>query len=121
VLFSSHLLNEVELICDWVAMIRKGRIVLCEQVDTLKRTYSRISVHFALKTSEEPVINVPGRLLWLKDPGSNDWVAIYDGQVNDLASALHSVEGHVTNRSVASLEDIFLAKTHAPIDGVQAE
>ena len=36
VLFSSHLLDEVERMADWVAMIDRGRIVLCGPLDEIK-------------------------------------------------------------------------------------
>ncbi|MEZ6043483.1 MAG: ABC transporter ATP-binding protein [Planctomycetaceae bacterium] len=41
VLFSSHTLSEVEELCDRVAMIRRGRIVVDEALDSLRRRAPR--------------------------------------------------------------------------------
>src|SRR6185503_19467359 len=38
VLFSSHLLGEVERVADQVAMIQGGRIAFCEELDAVKET-----------------------------------------------------------------------------------
>ena len=47
VLFSSHTLSEVEDICDQVAMIRDGQIVVDESLDSLKRRAPR-TIHIEL-------------------------------------------------------------------------
>src|SRR5437870_13534560 len=39
VLFSSHLLNEVERVSDQVAMIRSGRILFCDSMDRVKESH----------------------------------------------------------------------------------
>jgi beta-exotoxin I transport system ATP-binding protein len=47
VFFSSHSLSEVEQLCDRVAVVRAGRIVANEQVDTLRRKACRaVSLRF---------------------------------------------------------------------------
>src|SRR4029077_13790799 len=42
VLFSSHLLGEVERVADQVAMIQGGRIAFCEVLDAIKETHCRV-------------------------------------------------------------------------------
>jgi ABC-2 type transport system ATP-binding protein len=49
--FSSHILSEVEKICDRVAIIRDGRLVALENVETLKNKRGKI---IRLKIKEEP-------------------------------------------------------------------
>jgi ABC-2 type transport system ATP-binding protein len=47
VFFSSHVLSEVEELCDHVAMVRDGRLVLAGRVDELRRGRSRrVEVRF---------------------------------------------------------------------------
>ncbi|MDR3715473.1 MAG: gliding motility-associated ABC transporter ATP-binding subunit GldA [Puia sp.] len=47
VLFSSHILQEVEAVCDRVVIINKGRLVADSSLDDLRRTDSNIiKVHF---------------------------------------------------------------------------
>ena len=48
VFFSSHVLSEVEELCDRVAMVRNGRLLLAGPVDELRRGRSRrVEVRFA--------------------------------------------------------------------------
>ena len=47
VLFSSHLLEEVERVADHVAMIHQGRIVFDAPLDEIKATHRRLTLRFA--------------------------------------------------------------------------
>lgn len=48
ILFSSHIMSEVEALCDRVAIIRDGRIVTVDQIARLKQNrVKRVSVEFA--------------------------------------------------------------------------
>ena len=42
VLFSSHLLAEVERVSDQVAMIKSGRILFCDSLDRIKQAHARL-------------------------------------------------------------------------------
>lgn len=44
VLFSSHLLDEVEQVADHVTMIRQGQIVLSESLDAVKAAHGGVSL-----------------------------------------------------------------------------
>ncbi len=46
VLFSSHLLDEVERVSDHVALIDRGRIVLCGPLDEVKASHRRLTLRF---------------------------------------------------------------------------
>lgn len=48
ILFSSHIVSDLEKICDYVAFIHKGRLLLCEEKDALKEKYAIVHC-----TSEE--------------------------------------------------------------------
>lgn len=39
VLISSHILSDLEKICDYIAFLHKGRLLLCEEKDQLKELY----------------------------------------------------------------------------------
>ncbi len=39
VLLSSHIVSDLEKICDYIAFVHKGRLMLCEDRDTLLETY----------------------------------------------------------------------------------
>src|SRR3989440_3070830 len=46
VLFSSHLLSEVERVSDEVAMIGSGRILFCDSLDHIKQSHARLTLQF---------------------------------------------------------------------------
>src|SRR5205085_12181607 len=43
VLFSSHLLDEVERISDRIAMLKAGRVIFSGELDTIKQTHHRLT------------------------------------------------------------------------------
>ena len=47
VLFSSHLLHEVERVADRVALIDRGRVVFSGALDQIKGTHHRLTLRFA--------------------------------------------------------------------------
>lgn len=61
VLFSSHILQEVEAICDRVIIINKGNIVADDQLSNLQQAASGSSVHVTFKEAldEERLKNLP--------------------------------------------------------------
>ncbi len=44
VLFSSHLLAEVERVSDQVAMIQSGRIIFCDSMEQIKQSHAPLDV-----------------------------------------------------------------------------
>ena len=53
VLLSSHIVSDLERICDYIAFLHKGRLVLCEEKDVLLDRYG------ILKCSKEQLKNIP--------------------------------------------------------------
>lgn len=53
VLLSSHIVSDLERICDYIAFLHKGRLVLCEEKDVLLDKYG------ILKCSKEQLKNIP--------------------------------------------------------------
>ena len=47
VLISSHILSDLEKICDYIAFLHKGRLLLCEEKDRLKELYGVVHLSFA--------------------------------------------------------------------------
>lgn len=61
VFLSSHILPEVERVCDRVAIIREGRVIAVETVETLKaRALRRLEIHFAAPAPKEAFADVTG-------------------------------------------------------------
>ena len=47
IFFSSHILSEVEAVADWVAIIRAGRLLVCDELDHLKQTQRVLKLTYA--------------------------------------------------------------------------
>lgn len=61
VFLSSHLMSEVERLCDRVAVIREGRIIAVERVDALKaKAVRRLEIRFATPVPETAFVGLPG-------------------------------------------------------------
>src|SRR5205814_5496576 len=54
VLFSSHLLDEVERVADRVAIIHQGRIVLTASMDEIKDRHRRVTLRFDQTVEQAP-------------------------------------------------------------------
>src|SRR4029077_7495063 len=62
VLFSSHLLEEVEQVAGHVTMIHQGTIALSAPLDEIKESHRCVTVRFAESQPQPP--SVPGVLRW---------------------------------------------------------
>src|SRR5262249_57460171 len=80
VLFSSHLLDEVERVSDHVAMIDRGRIVLCERLDQLKAAHRRLTVRFDEPQARPPTLAGPPRFQGFR----HEMHAVGPGVIHDL-------------------------------------
>jgi ABC-2 type transport system ATP-binding protein len=122
VLLSSHLLGEVEELCNRVAIIRKGRIVYEGQLQDLLAT---ASTGYRLRSPEPD----RARALLLNQPGIREVVSV-DGALRfqadeDAVAALSIALGQarigVTALvpETASLEELFLGMTEGEQPGAQ--
>src|SRR5262245_33865843 len=62
VLFSSHLLDEVERISDRVAMLKEGRVLFVGDLDDIKESHCRLAFRFESELNEPPPLD--GVLAW---------------------------------------------------------
>ena len=61
VFISSHIMPEVERVCDRVGIIRNGELITLEDVGALKeRALHQLEVHFAASVPKEAFSNLPG-------------------------------------------------------------
>jgi ABC-2 type transport system ATP-binding protein len=107
VFLSSHILPEVERVCDRVAIVREGRLIAVENIATLKeRALRQLDIHFAAPVPREAFANVTGvRDLTVENGLLRCTVA---GSLDALVKAAARFE--VTNiiSQEPSLEEIFL-------------
>jgi ABC-2 type transport system ATP-binding protein len=102
VLFSSHLLDEVERVADRVAIINGGRIIQNDDLETLKSSYHRVVFRFGSAPPATPQLE--GYFNW--QGGDRNWSACYRGDV-ERAEKVSNAE--IIEQSPLSLNEIFLA------------
>ncbi len=104
VVFSSHLLDEVERVADYVYMVHEGRMVLEGPLEEVRTRYRRLTVHFdepvAATTFPEEVIHTEG--------GEREWTLLLE---NSKANTESNFGGHIVEESTPNLEQLFLALT----------
>jgi ABC-2 type transport system ATP-binding protein len=110
VLFSSHIVEEVERVADYVGIINDGELLLVNSIEEIKSSYKR--VRYATNGTRPEVAGVPG-LLGVEN-GRHEQVLTVRGFGEETISAL--AERGIASPEVLpiSLEDIF-------VDTVRAE
>lgn len=113
ILFSSHLMDEVESVSDNVAIIHKGNLLSCGPLEEVKSGYHRVNTKFSEPQKTAPRIEGALRC----DGAGTDWVVLCDGDLEKLRSSIASMNASIVDESPASLEDVFIAVVGSPISG----
>jgi ABC-2 type transport system ATP-binding protein len=105
VIFSSHLLDEVERVSDQLAMLHHGELRFCAPIDDIKSRHRRVVLHF-----EQPLPHPPSAAAAIRVEGAGrEWTFICDGgKVHPAAMAQH-LGATLVDDTPASLDDIFVA------------
>ena len=106
VIFSSHLLEEVERMSDHVTMIHDGRVALDGPLEDIRQSHQRCSVRFAERLDRAPAID--GALS--VDGGGRSWSVVHNGSVQRFRQSVAQLGGEVTESRDATLEEIFVAR-----------
>ncbi|MDP2955695.1 MAG: ABC transporter ATP-binding protein [Longimicrobiales bacterium] len=114
VLFSSHLLDEVERVADRVTMISRGKVALSAPLSDLRESHRCVTVRFVEPTSGPPA--VAGVLRW--DGAGREWTAVCRDGAGELRSAVAGWGAAVIAERGPSLEEIFVA--HAGVRATSA-
>lgn len=110
VFLSSHILDEAQDLTDRVGIIRDGRMVAVEAVDTLRaRALRHVEVHFAQPVGIEALRDVPGASDLTADHTGHVVRLSLAGDIDPLIKTIasHQVVDLVTNP--ADLDEVFLS------------
>lgn len=107
VFYSSHTLSDVQMLCKRVAIIREGRIIKVEEIETLrKRQLKKIFIEFG-SAEENSITGLPG--IESAPIVTNRSVRfLYSGEINQLLSVLGSRNIADMTVEEPSLEEIFM-------------
>jgi ABC-2 type transport system ATP-binding protein len=106
VLFSSHLLDEVERVSDHVAMIHEGVVSLDMPMDELKESHHRFVVRFSEGRNDFPA--APGLLH--AEGGGKEWSVIFSGQREALEGEMREAGGAIVEAGIPTLDAVFVAR-----------
>ncbi|HEY0172031.1 MAG TPA: ABC transporter ATP-binding protein [Pyrinomonadaceae bacterium] len=109
VLFSSHIVDEVERVADYVAIMDEGELLLVSTLDDIKASYKR--VRYATNGTRPEVAGVPGVVM--VENGRHEQILTVKSWGDETLGALG--ERGVKNPEVLpiSLEDIFVNSVRA--------
>ena len=107
IFLSSHILPEVEKVCDRVGIIRQGKLITVETIESLKsHAIRQLEIHFAAPVPKEKFINIPG----VRDivVEGNLLTCTVVGSLDSLVKAAAQFDVFNIITREPSLEDIFM-------------
>jgi len=109
ILFSSHILTEVQRLCDKVAIIKEGKIIKVEKISTLKENnYKKINL-ITTKIVNPDYFSMPGvSNLKIHNNNQNKIEFLIKGNINVLTQKLSQIEIADIAISEPDLEEIFM-------------
>jgi len=106
VIFSSHLLEEVERMSDHVTMLHGGRVTLSGALDDVRHGYQRSRVRFAQHFEQPPVLAAALAM----EGGGRTWSVVHSGSLEQFHHSVLALGGEIVESRDATLEEIFLAR-----------
>jgi len=105
IFFSSHMLGEVQKLCNRVAIIKEGSIVDIQDIQTLQRdNYKKI--HVVGDEINEKVFDIPGVIKLEKENGSVNF--FYKGDINLITKLISEKKISDVTIEAPTLEEIFI-------------
>jgi ABC-2 type transport system ATP-binding protein len=106
VIFSSHLLDEVERMSDHVTLMHQGRVALSGALDDVRRSYQRSRVRFVEHFDRPPVLDTA----LVMEGSGRTWSVVHNGSLEQFRHSVLARGGEVVESRGATLEEIFLAR-----------
>ena len=117
VLFSSHLLTEVERVSDRIAMIKDGRVLFCDTPERIHGAHSRLTFRFEQPRDTPP--KLAHALAW--EGSGREWTAIVAGAPDVIEPEMEVDGGEVVEKSTLTLDEIFVARAGGNLANVEAQ
>jgi ABC-2 type transport system ATP-binding protein len=107
IFFSSHILSEVQMLCKRIAIIKEGKIIKLEDIETLRRKQlKKVHIEFRDNMNEE-ILSIQGieRIIARIE---NRFSFVYSGEINELVGLLSAKKLITLTIEEPSLEEIFM-------------
>jgi len=105
IFFSSHVLSEVERLCDRVAMIKDGKIIKILDIEELKNSYLKV---VRLQTEEREKLMSIFKDSKVYSESERKYRILFGGNVNELLQKLSKIEIEDVFIEDPSLEEVFM-------------
>jgi ABC-2 type transport system ATP-binding protein len=105
VFFSSHLLEEIERVSDHIAMLHRGKLVMCGPLDEIKARHRRVTLRFEVAQAKPPSI---AGALSVSGLGK-EWTVICNGARAELPATAAGLGARIVEEHGATLNEIFIA------------
>ena len=102
VIFSSHLLDEVERMSDHVTLMHHGRVTLSGALDDVRRGYQRSRVRFIEHFEQPPALETALAM----EGGGRTWSVVHSGSLEQFHHSVLALGGEVVESRDATLEEI---------------
>ncbi|MBU8865779.1 ABC transporter ATP-binding protein [Paenarthrobacter aromaticivorans] len=123
VFFSTHILSDVERVCDSVAILDKGKVLSQSSMDELRSRHGQQTIAVEVSTGAERLAQAIAGRKWTISvrPGPRGEIL---ARVSDVAAAQHEIPALVSEQGTGlvrlesaeiSLEDIFLELVGEPV------
>ncbi|WP_163150434.1 ABC transporter ATP-binding protein [Anoxybacillus sp. MB8] len=105
IFFSSHILSEVQKLCDRVAIIKEGKLIQVETIEHLTKNHLK---HVTIVFEEGQYTSFDLAGVVKKEMNGNEMTMLYKGDMNELIALLYSLRIKDVSISEPSLEDVFM-------------
>jgi ABC-2 type transport system ATP-binding protein len=114
VVIASHDLAELDLLCDWVGFLDKGRLQLSEPMDSVRARYRWVEIMTSDLEARLPNVR-PAQWVWAEQAGPRVRVLVNEPDDNALQRAARTWYPSAARVEVheASLRDVFVALTRS--------
>lgn len=106
VVFSSHLLDEVERVSDNIAIIHEGNVLVTSPIEDLKTSHRRLTLRFPTSVDNPPPL--VGELS--RSGSGNEWNYICNGESAQLKRAAEALGATVVDDAHLTLDEIFVTR-----------
>ena len=109
-LISSHNLRELEDLCDHVAILHEGRLLMTREMDNLRTSYCKVQTAF--KNPLE-TLDLPGLSILRTERVGSVWTLLVRGSEEQVFEALRPLEPVILDCISLTLEEVFISEMEA--------
>lgn len=108
IFLSSHVLSEVQKLCDRVAILKEGKLISIQSIKELRESgYKKVSVS-TKNAIPNHYFNMPGIANYSENADKTSATFMYNGNITDVIDRIHALALEDVFLEEPSLEEIFL-------------